>query len=172
MTTFVGFPIVAPPREPIPTTREASLPQIRAIADAERAPAVRALPGVADARFDETLARSTRDAAITAAARALTAQALVAPILKELRANSNAWGPFAAGDAEKSFGPMLDLAIADRIAASPRLGVATILEERLRAREAPARSAPGAASARADAAIATTSPMTRVAGRGAEGWIA
>lgn len=160
MTTSVGFPLAPQPREPIPVARAATVPDVRSIADPRNAPAVRALPGVADARFDETLARTTRDAEITAAARVLTAQALVAPILKELRANSNAWGPFAAGDAEKSFGPMLDLAIADRIAASPRLGVATILEERLRAREAPVRTQ------------ASSVASTRSTGRGDEGWIA
>lgn len=84
--------------------------------------------------FSQMLARADREASIRHAARALTAQALVAPILKELRANSTAWGPFRAGDAERTFGPMLDLAMADRIASSPRLGVAERIEARLRAR--------------------------------------
>jgi len=95
---------------------------------------VRGLGG-ADDSFEQTLAHARRADEITAAARSLTAQALVAPILKELRSNSIAWGPFGAGDAEKTFGPMLDLKLADRIAASPRLPVAAAIEARLRARE-------------------------------------
>lgn len=96
---------------------------------------VRALPGVEDKTFDDALSRATRAADVRTAARSLTAQTLVLPILKELRASSTAWGPFAAGDAEKAFRPMLDLEIADRIAASPRLPVARMIEERLVARD-------------------------------------
>jgi len=91
--------------------------------------------GPPDHDFDKALDRAQRDDTITKAARALTAQALVLPILKELRGGSLAWGPFKASDAEKSFGPMLDTALADRIAASPRLPVAAAIEARLRARE-------------------------------------
>jgi len=98
------------------------------------APGTTALDPASRQDFESMLAKADREQSIQKAARAITAQALVAPILKELRANSMAWGPFRAGDAERTFGPMLDLAIADRIAASSRLGVAQRIEARLRAR--------------------------------------
>ena len=98
------------------------------------APAVEPLVG-RDTDFDALLKQARRDGDITRAARTLTAQALILPILKELRSGSMAWGPFKAGDAEKSFGPMLDTELADRMAASPRLPVASAIEARLRVRE-------------------------------------
>lgn len=108
---------------------------IGSITSALTPPPVRAPAGVADADFDEMVGQARRGEQIQAAARTLTAQALVLPILQSLRSGSLAWGPFGAGDAEKSFGPMLDVQIADRIASSPRLPVASAIEARLRARE-------------------------------------
>lgn len=84
--------------------------------------------------FDRVLADARRDQEIHEAAKSLTSQALILPILKELRGGSMAWGPFRDDEATKSFAPLLDQAIADRIASSPQLGVAERLEARLRKR--------------------------------------
>ncbi len=93
-----------------------------------------ALDAAARDPFRKVMAQAKRDEQIHAAAQAITSQALVLPILRELRAGSLAWGPFRANEAEKGFAPLLDQAIADRIASSPRLGVAERIEARLRAR--------------------------------------
>jgi hypothetical protein len=45
----------------------------------------------------------------------LVSIALVQPILAQLRESSLAEGPFAPGDAERRFGPMLDQELAERI---------------------------------------------------------
>ncbi|MBX3354919.1 MAG: hypothetical protein KF724_04395 [Phycisphaeraceae bacterium] len=96
---------------------------------------VRPLADESAASFDRMMAESDRREAISAAARGLVAQSLILPVLKELRGGSLAWGPFAPGDAEKRFGPMLDVALADRIAASPRMAATKAIEARLLARE-------------------------------------
>ncbi len=49
------------------------------------------------------------------AAEMLVASALIVPILSDLRDTSRAQPPFAPGDAEQRFGPLLDVQIADRI---------------------------------------------------------
>ncbi|MBM4113798.1 MAG: hypothetical protein FJ253_10610 [Phycisphaerae bacterium] len=97
--------------------------------------------------FERTLAEARRDGEIRDAARALTSQALVLPVLQQLRAGSLAWGPFRDNEAAKAFAPLLDQAISDRIAASPRLGVTERIEERLRARTQPSASTQGRALA-------------------------
>jgi len=66
------------------------------------------------------------------AAGELTANALILPMLKQLR--RSVWGKdgvFSGGIGEKTFGPEFDRQIADRIAQSPKMGVKTVLTERL-----------------------------------------
>lgn len=48
-------------------------------------------------------------------AEEFVAGALIFPILKELRASNNAWGPFAPGKHEEMFASLLDGEIASRI---------------------------------------------------------
>jgi hypothetical protein len=66
------------------------------------------------------------------AAGDLTSNALILPMLKQLR--RSVWNQntlFSGGIGEKTFGPEFDMQIADRIAHSPRLGVKTALASRL-----------------------------------------
>ena len=67
-----------------------------------------------------------------AAAAGLVSNALILPVLKQLRRSP--WGGesvFSGGNGEKSFGPQFDMQLADRIASSPRLGVKNALADRL-----------------------------------------
>jgi len=65
-------------------------------------------------------------------AAGLVSQALIMPILKQLRRSTfNTQGPFSPGTGEKAFGPEFDMEIADRIAHSPRLGIKEALTKRL-----------------------------------------
>ena len=48
-------------------------------------------------------------------AEEFVASSLIFPILKELRQSNNAWGPFAQGRHEETFGAMLDIEIASQI---------------------------------------------------------
>ena len=66
------------------------------------------------------------------AAAGLVSQALILPILQQLRRSPfNTKGPFSAGTGEKTFGPQFDMQLADRIAHSPRLGVKNALADRI-----------------------------------------
>ena len=49
------------------------------------------------------------------AAEDLVSVSLIEPTLKLLRESNNAAAPFAPGEAEKAFGPLLDKAIAERV---------------------------------------------------------
>lgn len=49
------------------------------------------------------------------AAEEFVAGSLILPILKEMRAMNNAWGPFAPGRHEETFGAMLDGEVASKI---------------------------------------------------------
>ena len=72
------------------------------------------------------------------AAAGLVSQALILPILKQLRRSSEeAKGPFSPGIAEKAFGPEFDMQLSDRIAHSPRLGVTKAFADRLMKRMGP-----------------------------------
>ena len=76
------------------------------------------------------------------AAGDLVSNALILPMLKQLRRSP--WGEntvFSGGIGEKTFGPEFDIQIADRIAHSPRLGVKTALGERLMQRSTPKTAA-------------------------------
>jgi len=66
------------------------------------------------------------------AAAGLVSNALILPVLKQLRRSP--WGGdgvFSGGSGEKSFGPQFDMQLADRIAHSPRLGIKNALADRL-----------------------------------------
>ena len=57
------------------------------------------------------------------AAEEFVAGALVLPVLKQLRETSSAWGPFAPGQHEKTFGGLLDQEIASRIVQASNFGL-------------------------------------------------
>ena len=66
------------------------------------------------------------------AAAGLVSQALILPILKQVRRSPfNLKGPFSAGNGEKTFGPQFDIQISDRIAHSPRLGIKNALADKI-----------------------------------------
>lgn len=66
------------------------------------------------------------------AAAGLVSNALILPILKQVRRSTfNTEGPFSAGTGEKAFGPEFDMQIADRIAHSPQLGIRKALADRM-----------------------------------------
>jgi hypothetical protein len=71
------------------------------------------------------------------AAAGLVSNALILPILKQIRRSP--WGEnsvFSGGIGEKTFGPQFDMQLADRIAHSPRLGIKNALADRLMKRTA------------------------------------
>jgi hypothetical protein len=101
-----------------------------------------AVPGVmarVNTRFKETFEKITNPEGYTArrkeaeeAAAGAVSQALILPILKQIRRSPfNQAGPFSPGIGEKTFGTQFDMAIADRIAQSPRLGIKEALADRL-----------------------------------------
>ena len=72
------------------------------------------------------------------AAAGVVSQALILPILKQIRRSTfNGEGPFSPGTGEKTFGPEFDMQIADRIAQSPKLGIKKALADRLMKRGGP-----------------------------------
>jgi hypothetical protein len=75
------------------------------------------------------------------AAAGLVAQALILPMLKQVRRSTlGGKGPFSPGIAEKSFGPEFDMQLADRIAHSPRMAATQGLTDRLMKRTAPEKA--------------------------------
>jgi hypothetical protein len=72
-----------------------------------------------NSEFEQTLRAAQRGqrhpAETREAATKLVASAFVIPILEELRSANMAEAPFAPGDAERRFGPLLDVQIADQI---------------------------------------------------------
>jgi hypothetical protein len=73
-----------------------------------------------------------RQAQAEKAAGQLISNALILPMLKQLRRSP--WSEntvFSPGIGEKAFGPQFDMQISDRIADSPRLGLKTALVQRL-----------------------------------------
>lgn len=58
-----------------------------------------------------------------ATAEQLVAVSLVEPTLKLLRESNDAAAPFAPGEAEKAFGPLLDQAIAERVVRASNFGI-------------------------------------------------
>lgn len=65
------------------------------------------------------------------AAEEFISMALVQPILEQLRETNQSAGPFAPGDAEKRFGPMLDAEIAHRMVKSAGWGLVDAVASRL-----------------------------------------
>jgi len=75
------------------------------------------------------------------AAEGLVSNALILPILKQVRRDADEQNTyFSPGMGEKTFGPEFDMQIADRIARSPRLGITHALAARLEKRAATASS--------------------------------
>ena len=103
-----------------------------------------AVAGVAGANFGSYLADAQTKAQASntqsqqesrKAAEGLVSNALILPMLKQLRHSTfNQKGIFAAGNGEKAFGPEFDMQIADRIAQSPRMTVTASLTQRLAAK--------------------------------------
>ena len=95
----------------------------------------------ASGEFKNILKQKSSDEARAQAEKAaagLVSQALILPILKQVRRSmADMKGPFSPGMAEKAFGPEFDMQLADRIAHSPRLGVTKALTERLLKRHGP-----------------------------------
>ncbi len=100
------------------------------------------VPGVMarqNTRFQETFEKVTDPEGYAArrkkaeeAAAGVVSQALILPILKQIRRSPfNQEGPLAPGIGEKTCGTQFDMAIADRIAQSPRLGIKQALADRL-----------------------------------------
>jgi Rod binding domain-containing protein len=57
------------------------------------------------------------------AAEDMVSLSLIEPTLKMLRESNNAAAPFAPGDVEKAFGPLLDQAISQRIVRASGFGI-------------------------------------------------
>ncbi len=100
------------------------------------------MPGVMareESGFGAVLAKATsgtdtakKRAEAEEAAAGLVANALILPVLKQVRRSTfNKEGPFSPGNGEKTFGPEFDMEIADRLAHSPHLGIKEALAERL-----------------------------------------
>jgi len=64
-------------------------------------------------------------------AREFVAQALVYPLLKEMRQSGDAWGPFAQGKHEKAFAWLIDERIASTIVDSKNFSVVDRVAESL-----------------------------------------
>ena len=72
------------------------------------------------------------------AAAGLVTAALILPVLKQVRQSPWAENPvFGGGKAEKTFGPVFDMQLADRIARSPRMAATHILTQKLLSRGKP-----------------------------------
>lgn len=100
-------------------------PELNNIRTAEQAP-----------QFDSALRRALGGDQLTQqspreAAEEFIAMALVQPILAQLRETNQAAGPFAPGDVEKRFGPMLDAEIAHRMVKSTGWGLVDAVASRL-----------------------------------------
>jgi hypothetical protein len=79
------------------------------------------------------------------AAAGLVSNALILPILKQIRRSPFGENTvFSGGNGEKMFGPQFDMQLADRIAQSPRLGIKNVLADRMM-KKAPQKMAAAAA---------------------------
>jgi hypothetical protein len=89
----------------------------------------------------ETDPAAERHAQAEKGAEGLVSNALILPILKQIRRSPfGENNVFSGGNGEKAFGPEFDMQLADRIAQSPRLGVREALVKRLESRSTPASS--------------------------------
>ena len=76
--------------------------------------------------------QTQRRAQAEKAAAGLVSNALILPILKQIRRSTFGENSvFSGGTGEKTFGPQFDMQLADRIAQSPRLGVTSVLADRI-----------------------------------------
>lgn len=92
--------------------------------------------------FSAVLSRARHDDAdpetrARTAAEQLVSTALVQPIFKRLRDSNNAAPPFGPGKVERTFGPMLDATLAQRMVGSQRWGLVDALARRMLAKSAP-----------------------------------
>ena len=77
------------------------------------------------------------------AAAGLVSNALILPILKQVRRSSLGENSvYSGGSGEKAFGPEFDMQLSDRIAQSPRLGVRESLVKRLEKRSPASQAKP------------------------------
>ncbi len=72
------------------------------------------------------------------AARQLVASTFIMPVLSTMREARFATGPFAPGDAERRFGPMLDQKLADRIMSGTDFRLIDSVQKQILANEASA----------------------------------
>jgi len=85
--------------------------------------------------------QTDRRAQAETAAAGLVSNALILPILKQIRRSPFGENTvFSGGNGEKMFGPQFDMQLADRIAQSPRLGIKNVLADRMM-KKAPQKSA-------------------------------
>jgi len=102
------------------------------------------VPKVGERTFDEMLKKTEKDLSdgklqkaerakqIDQAATGLVSQALILPMLQQIRRSmQDMKGPFAPGKGENAFGPQFDIQLADRIAQSPRLPIKAALVNQL-----------------------------------------
>lgn len=87
----------------------------------------RAFAGVLAGTTDDLDARR---ALLREAAEQLVSSAFISPVLGAMRDNTMAEGPFAPGDVERRFGPLLDQHFADRIVAGSRFSLIDTIVDR------------------------------------------
>lgn len=80
------------------------------------------------------------------AAVRLVSDAFIKPMLAQMRSSSNMMKPFAAGDAEKTFRPMLDGELSDRIARSGSFDLVQATQKSLLSKAFHQQAAPPKAS--------------------------
>lgn len=99
-----------------------------------------ALEGVVSGKV--TLAEKQAHAQAQKAAGGLVANALILPVLKQVRrSHLGEKGVFSGGIGESSFGPQFDMEIADRLANSPQMAATQALTARLEKRHLAAMKA-------------------------------
>lgn len=87
------------------------------------------------ARFKTTSVADGQHAKAEKAAAGLVSNALILPVLKQLRRSSFGKNSvFSGGNGEKTFGPEFDMQLADRIAQSPNLGIRDALAAKMEQR--------------------------------------
>jgi hypothetical protein len=92
--------------------------------------------------------RQERAAQARGAAEQMVASAFIMPVLAKLRESPFLTGPFAPGDAERRFGPLMDQHVADRITAGDHFPLVDQITDHLLAAEA--RHHGGAGTTRKD----------------------
>lgn len=98
------------------------------VRDTERLDAGRSFQAVLS-RAEST--HETAEQTADRAARQLVAVALVQPIFERLRSSNQASAPFGPGQAEKTFGPILDAELSQRLTAKSNWPLVTEVARRL-----------------------------------------